>query len=198
MHRLSFRSGLARSCEQSDNFILRALAVAGGKPKQLAERSSTRVIDLGCRSYSGKWLDCLLPRLIHLPLRDLPLTRQDLPYSNSCLKSAERITAHGMGTVVQRFSRFEEQDNGCVTQLGKFGENPILVAELLELARQKTHSRWRKSMFGVSSVINLADRHENLKRPNISGRAGEREHRSNQMIWTSQAISALAPFADEM
>src|ERR1700730_14072670 len=108
MHRLPFQSCLARSCEQSNNFILRTPAVASGKPKQFSERSAPGVIQLGCRSDPGEWLDCLLPRFIQLRARYLPLTGQNLPDSNSCLKSAERVATHGMGTVVQRISCFEE------------------------------------------------------------------------------------------
>src|SRR4030081_2344075 len=197
MHPLPFRSSLARSCEQSDNFILRALAVAGGIAKQFAERSSTRVIHLGCRTNSSEWLDRLLPRIIQLRPRDLSLTGQDLPDSNSCLKGAEGVATHRMGKVIQRFSRFQKQDDGCVAQFRKFGKNSVLVAKLLELARQQTHSRWGKSMFGSSSVINFADRHENLKRPNLCGRPREPKHRFNQTIWTGQAIGASAPCAHE-
>src|SRR5258708_498251 len=108
MHPLSVRSGLPRSCEQPDDFILRTLALACGKLKQLTERGSPRVIQLGRRSNSGEWPDCLLPRIIQVRVRDLSLTGQDFPDSNRRLKSTERVSTHGFASLIYTFSRLQD------------------------------------------------------------------------------------------
>src|SRR4029077_12449561 len=82
--------------------------------------------------------DRLLPGIVQLSALNLSLTGQYLPDSNVGLKDPHGIATQGVvGNFAQALSHIKKVSDRCVTQLGEFGEDQILITEMCEPASQQ-------------------------------------------------------------
>src|SRR5690348_14093523 len=138
MYALAFRSHLRRPREQTDHFILSDAGLAGYGLQEFSQRSGAGIEQLRTRSDSVKRLDETAPGIVQLVGRDFTLTGQNLPEANCGLEGSQSIASQTLaGDFSKTFGCQEKLRDGGVAQLGKFGKDQILIAEVGELASQQ-------------------------------------------------------------
>ena len=89
----AFRAALRRPCQQIHHLALREIGFAPRRQPDRIERLARGVEELRRRSDSAIRLNCSLPRGVQLLSGNLPLPRQNLPYSEFSLERAQNIGA---------------------------------------------------------------------------------------------------------
>ena len=157
MHALAFGADLHRAGEKLDDLILREFGLVGGGHRDFFERGAAGIEGLRGRVDLAPRLENFLERSVEVFAADFVLAGEDLPDADGRLEgshgvAAQRLIVDG----VERGDGVGESGDGGVVELGKFGEEEILIAEFGEFRGDELHGIGRKLFVGRAAAVEVA------------------------------------------
>src|SRR5260370_1088863 len=190
-------SHLRRACEQTDDFVLRGVRLAGSNQQQFSQRASAGIEQLCGRSDGAERLDEAPPGIVQLGAGNLTLTRQNLPKPHDGLEGPQGVASQTVvGDFAEACSNGKKAGDGGVVQVWKFGKDQILNAEVGELAGQQGDCFRTKRMPPRPPRVHLAQKQVRLARPGAWLHASNSEHWFQQLAGGVQARGTFAPVAN--